>query len=87
MEALMELAAIAEGNPNLQIEEYIVLDVLIGHAVRLAWLDQHPDHSRTYDEHKAAAWRSFYESSPYDCASFIAQALKFLTNLGQKTSG
>jgi phosphorylase kinase alpha/beta subunit len=85
VEALMELAAIAERNPNLQIEEYIVLDVLIGHAVRLAWLDQHPDHSHTYDEHKASAWRSFYESSPYDCASYVVKALKFLTKLGQQT--
>lgn len=85
VEALMELAAIAERNPNLQIEDYIVLDVLIGHAVRLAWLDQHPDHSRNYDGYKASAWRSFYESSPYDCAKYIAQALKFLTRLGQQT--
>jgi phosphorylase kinase alpha/beta subunit len=85
VEALMELAAIAENNPNLQIEEYIVFDVLIGHAVRLAWLDQHPDHHSSYDEHKASAWRSFYESSPYDCANYVAKALKFLTRLGQQT--
>ena len=38
VEALMELAAIAKNNPDLQIREYIVLDVLIGHAVRLNWL-------------------------------------------------
>lgn len=86
VEALIELAAIVERNPDLQIKEYIVLDVLIGHAVRLAWLDQHPEHSRNYDTHKAAAWRSFYESSPYDCASHIAQALRFLSGLAQKTS-
>jgi phosphorylase kinase alpha/beta subunit len=83
IEALMELAAIAERNPALRIEEYIVLDVLIGHAVRLAWLDIHPQHRPRYDEHKAAAWRSFYESSPYTCASYIARAMQFLTKLGQ----
>lgn len=83
MEALMELAAIAERNPALQIEDYIVLDVLIGHAVRLAWLDKFPERSDRYSESKAAAWRSFYDSSPYDCASAIARALQFLTELGQ----
>jgi phosphorylase kinase alpha/beta subunit len=85
VEALMELAAIAERNPNLQIEDYIVLDVLIGHAVRLSWLDKHPEHGRYYEGYKASAWGAFYESSPYDCASYIAQALKFLTKLGQQS--
>jgi phosphorylase kinase alpha/beta subunit len=51
VETLMVLAQVcdseallrsADRNPNLQIEEYIVLDVLIGHAVRLAWLERYP---------------------------------------------
>ena len=83
VEALMELGAIAEQNPDLRIENPIVLDVLIGHAVRLAWLDQHPDHADRYDQQKGAAWRSFYETSPFTCASYIAEALKFLLELGQ----
>lgn len=83
IEALMELAAIAQKNPDFKIEEYLVLDVLIGHAVRLAWLQKHPGHALSYDEHKASAWSAFYKSSPYDCANAIAGALKFLTNLGQ----
>jgi phosphorylase kinase alpha/beta subunit len=83
IEALMELAAIADSNPDLQIEEYIVLDVLIGHAVRLAWLDHHPEAADSYDQQKGTAWRSFYETSPYVCAKYIAKALRFLTELGQ----
>ncbi|WP_017653922.1 glycoside hydrolase family 15 protein [Fortiea contorta] len=79
IEALMELAAIASNNPELQIEEYIVLDVLIGHAVRLAWLEQYPDRSDRYDEDKASAWRSFYNTSPRDCVSYILKAFRFLT--------
>ncbi|MBD2001500.1 glycoside hydrolase family 15 protein [Leptolyngbya sp. FACHB-541] len=84
IEALMELAAIADRNPDLQIEEYVVLDVLIGHAVRLAWLDKNPEQTDRYDENKGSAWRSFYESSPYLCASYVAKALRFLSELGQK---
>jgi phosphorylase kinase alpha/beta subunit len=84
VEALMQLAAIADNNPELQIEEYLVLDVLIGHAVRLAWLDRHPEHRENYSQHKAAAWRSFYETSPYDCANYVARALRFLSGLAQQ---
>lgn len=83
IEALIELAAIADRNPDLQIAEYIVLDVLIGHAVRLSWLDGHPQDADRYDEYKATAWRAFYESSPYDCAVYISKALRFLSELGQ----
>lgn len=83
IEALMALAAIADRNPDLQIEEYIVLDVFIGHAVRLAWLDQHPQDEPHYDERKATAWSAFYESSPYTCAEYMVKALQFLTTLGQ----
>lgn len=79
IEALIELAAIASNNPSLQIEEYIVLDVLIGHAVRLAWLESHPERGDRYDEDKARAWRSFYNTSPRDCAGYILKALRFLT--------
>ncbi|MEJ1931382.1 glycoside hydrolase family 15 protein, partial [Nostoc sp. NIES-2111] len=79
IEALMELAAIASRNPKLQIEEYIVLDVLIGHAVRLAWLENHPERGDRYDEDKASAWRSFYNTSPKECATYILKAFKFLT--------
>jgi phosphorylase kinase alpha/beta subunit len=81
VEALMELAAIAERNPDLRIEENIVLDVLVGHAVRLAWLEQHPDDGDRYAEVKAGAWRSFYQSSPYTVASAVAKALQFLSEL------
>jgi phosphorylase kinase alpha/beta subunit len=87
IEALMELAAIAERNSELQIEEYIVLDVLIGHAVRLAWLDQHPQETQNYDQQKGMAWRSFYETSPSACAAYIAKALRYLANLGADSTG
>ncbi|MDF5709275.1 MAG: glycoside hydrolase family 15 protein [Nostoc sp. S4] len=83
IEALIELAAIAANNPQLQIEEYIVLDVLIGHAVRLAWLEHHPERGDRYDEDKANAWRSFYNTSPRDCASYILKAFRFLTKFGE----
>lgn len=86
VETLMELAAIGDRNPNLQIEEYIVLDVLIGHAVRLAWLERFPEKADRYDESKAAAWRSFYNTSPRECASYVVKAFRFLTQFGQPSN-
>jgi phosphorylase kinase alpha/beta subunit len=83
IEALMELAAIASNNPTLQIEENIVLDVLIGHAVRVAWLDAHKERGDRYDEDKGNAWRSFYNTSPRECASYIVKAFRFLTEFAE----
>ncbi len=91
IEALMALAALSEQNPNLRVAEYIVLDVLIGHAVRLAWLD--PDlpkplatgkldlREAVYAQYKAQAWSNFYETSPQICASYIVKSLQFLSQL------
>ncbi|WP_071191376.1 glycoside hydrolase family 15 protein [Trichormus sp. NMC-1] len=83
VEALMELAAIVANNPSLQIEEYIVLDVLVGHAVRLAWLENHPHRSHHYDEDKGLAWPYFYNTSPQDCANYILKAFRFLIEFGE----
>ncbi len=83
IEALLELAAIIDKNPDIKIADYIVLDILIGHAVRIAWLDRHPEHTDRYDDFKTAAWSSFYKSSSYECAASVANALRFLTQLGQ----
>jgi phosphorylase kinase alpha/beta subunit len=82
-ETLVELAAFMERNPDLYIEEPIVLDVLIGHAVRLAWLEKNPQFGDRYDEFKATAWRCFYETPPHQCASSIVNALRFLIQLAE----
>lgn len=85
LEALRELAAIFKGNPDLYFDDYIALDVLIGHAVRLAWLGDRPEHVKRYEVQKSAAWSSFYRRSPKDCALYTAKALQFLTELAEAT--
>jgi phosphorylase kinase alpha/beta subunit len=82
IEALIELAALTERNPELHVADYLVLDVLIGHAVRLAWVDRHSDQEQAYAERKAQAWQQFYEMSPYACASYIVRAFQFLLEMG-----
>lgn len=79
IEAMMALAALAQRSPKLRIDDYIVLDVVIGHAVRLSWQQRHPDRPVSYEEDKAAAWHEFYESSPQDVGVYVVKALQFLT--------
>jgi len=64
IEALHALRVILKANPTLAINGYIIVDVLIGHAVRLAWLDLHPEQEGIYNESRGAAWASFYASPP-----------------------
>lgn len=84
VEALQELAEIFGRNPDLAFDDDIVVDVLIGHAVRLCWLDHRPERRERYEEDKAAAWRLFYESPPAECARCIGRALEFLAELGDR---
>ncbi|WP_338430746.1 glycoside hydrolase family 15 protein [Synechococcus elongatus] len=79
IEALMSLHSFFEDNPSLRLEDYIVLDVLVGHAVRLAWLADHADRRDRYDEDKAAAWQQFYQRSPEQCRRFVLEAVRFLS--------
>lgn len=86
MEALAELAALTDRNPELQIDDYLVLDVLVGHAVRLAWLDRHPQDEPIYNERKGQAWQQFYEASPYNCATFMVKAFQFLIEMAEQSA-
>lgn len=79
VETMNELAALARRTPDLMIDDYLVLDVIIGHAVRLAWLEQFPDRTEQYEEDKSTAWTSYYEMSPQLCGAFVVKAIQFLT--------
>lgn len=78
IEALTALSAIFHANPNLVLDDYLVLDVLIGHAVRLAWLNLHPNFKTGYDQNRTAAWESIYETTPHQTANAVMAALDFL---------
>ncbi len=89
VEALQTLAILIQHHSSLQIDDYLVMDVVIGHAVRLAWFDQASgsaagihaeDH---YNDHKAAAWSAFYDLPPWITAAYFVKALQFLTELAE----
>ena len=82
IETLVTLIAFVDANPQVQFDDDLALDVVIGHAVRVGWQQQHPDQPRAeYPSHKAEAWDAFYRASPADCRRWQLLALKELAEL------
>jgi phosphorylase kinase alpha/beta subunit len=90
VEALETLAAVAAADPSFRVDGDLVVDVLVGHAVRRAWLDgaatgaADPEAARLaaadrYDADTAAAWAAFYDRAPDDVARWLVAALRGLT--------
>ncbi|MGD9887784.1 MAG: glycoside hydrolase family 15 protein [Halothiobacillaceae bacterium] len=82
IEGLGALVAVLKVNPDLRFENDLVMDVLIGHAVRLAWLDKHPSDTSRYGEVRDLAWEAFYRRPPHEVSVFITHALEFLVAEG-----
>jgi len=98
VETLEVLAAVVAADPDFRVEGDLVVDVLIGHAVRRAWLARaaasvapaERDAARRaadgrYDADTASAWAAFYERSPDDAARWVVEALQGLTQLAEAT--
>jgi phosphorylase kinase alpha/beta subunit len=83
IETLTALASFFEQNPSLIVEEAIVIDVTIGHAVNLAYVKQFPERQQNYDEYKSHAWERFYQQSPVQSTTFIISALNHLLTARQ----
>jgi phosphorylase kinase alpha/beta subunit len=76
IEAMMALHQLSRENPDLQVRDYLVLDVIIGHAVRLAYMESAPQSD--YERSKAAAWAAFYERPPTMTSSQIVASFQYL---------
>ena len=78
-ECLLSLMAFTSANPEVQFDDDIALDVVIGHAVRVGWGLTHPEQDPArYGDNKAAAWDRFYRSSPAQCRQWQIVALREL---------
>ncbi|MDH3246105.1 MAG: glycoside hydrolase family 15 protein, partial [Saprospiraceae bacterium] len=84
IEAMAAISQISEQNPDLKIEDYVVFDVLIGHAVRLGYLDQHPELETTYHDRKADAWNYFYDLSPVKTTGYLVRAFEHLLSFDKQ---
>ena len=84
VEALQALASIMRNNPELHIGDTLVTDILIGHAVRICWLQVHPACQAHYEDWVSLAWQAFYQLPPHAVANGILDALVFLLNHNQQ---
>lgn len=82
IETIGALFTVFQANPNLHVADDLVLDVLIGHAVRLAWLEVHPHDASRYGEVRDLAWEAFYRRPPHEVATLVTHALEFLVAQG-----
>ncbi len=76
IEALESLSWLLRQNPQLRIEDDLVMDVLIGHAVRIAWETKHG--GTDYNEQRARAWEAFYRTPPRETETAFKEAFLFL---------
>jgi len=83
IEALHSLSSLLE-DEGLVIDDYLSVDVLIGHAVRLAYLKEHPEHESNYQNHKSEAWQQFYNLKPQESSSYFIKSFDFLLNEGKR---
>ncbi|WP_028490345.1 glycoside hydrolase family 15 protein [Thiothrix lacustris] len=79
-EALQVLMVVMWKNPALRIDDTLFIDVIIGHAVRLAWQQNHPQQTADYDQYRGIAWSEFYQCPPSEVANHIVAALAHLLN-------
>lgn len=84
IEAITAMMALAEANPDLSIDDYLIVEVIISHAVRLNWIDQYPARANNYNQFRGQAWQSFYQNPPKRVGVRIAQALDYLIRQGQQ---
>ena len=76
IEAIESLARLFRQSPQLQVDNDLVLDVLIGHAVRISWKKYNmPDN---YDEQRGQAWEAMYRLSPQEADKAFIEAFMYL---------
>ena len=79
IEVIESLARLFELNPQLRIDNDLVLDVLIGHAVRISWKQHHPEGN--YDDERARAWEAIYTRSPQETDKAFVDAFIHLLSI------
>jgi len=76
IEAIESLACVFGQSPELHVDNDLVLDILIGHAVRISWERDHT--SGDYNEQRALAWENIYKLSPKELDKAFVEAFRYL---------
>ena len=75
VEALKAIASIFRDNGSLHIDDTLLTDIIISHAVRISWLQSHPEGIENVEASEPLAWQSFYRLPPHKVANGILDAL------------
>jgi phosphorylase kinase alpha/beta subunit len=75
VEALKAIASIFRENLSLHIDDTLLTDIIISHAVRISWLQAHLESKENYEESVTLAWQAFYRLPPHKVANGILDAL------------
>jgi len=76
IELIESLVKLFRANPKLTIQNDLILDVLIGHAVRISWMKKNIQ--KEYDECKGDAWNDFYKLSTDEVQENFIEAFTYL---------
>lgn len=79
IEALESISRFFKNNPHIKIDDDLILDIIIGHSVRISWNESHD--MKNYDEQKGQAWNAFYNLPPNKTDEFFIKALIYLLKL------
>jgi len=82
VEAILELSRLFAASPDLRVRGSLVMDVVVGHAVRRAWLGAGHDVA-AYERDKAAAWAAFYDLPPAGTREAVRSAFASLLETGE----
>ena len=82
IEVLESLSRFLKKNQNIKVDGDLVLDVIIGYAVRIAWNKEND--LNKYDEQKGQAWTAFYKLPPKETAMFFKESFMYLLTLGNQ---
>lgn len=77
IEMIESLARLFRTNPDLHLKDDLIMDVLIGHAVRIAWENKRMT-AGEYNEHRSEAWHNFYEASPVQADKAFIESFIYL---------
>ncbi len=78
VEVLQALALIFQDNPDLYVDDTLVTETLIDHAVRICWLEQHRERSDQYQQDQTLSLHAFFQLPPHAVANGIIDALNHL---------
>ena len=76
IEVLESLVRVFRENPKMHVDSDLILDVLIGHAVRISWKVH--GSSGDYDEQRGEAWEAFYKLSPREIDTAFIESFLYL---------